>query len=400
LRQRKVLFFSEAVSLAHVARPLVLAKTLHLAGWDVSFASAPQFAVCTGDMPFPHLGIDSISPGRFLERLAAGAPLYRMKELADYILDDQRIIEQERPDLIVGDFRLSLSISARVAGIPYLSICNAHWSPWRKPGAMTVPDIPLVTWFGTRLIEPLFRLSWPISSAIHAAPMNALRKKYGLPPLAGVEAVYTDGDVVLYADTPELVPCHHLPRNHHYLGPILWSPPIAPPDWWDSIPEGPSAYVTLGSTGRAELLPMVIDACEDEGLAVIAATAGRTDLPTSHGRRRSAPFLPGELASARTDLTICNGGSATAYQALAAGHPVLGICSNMDQFLTMSCIEQAHAGRRLRASTCERSQIRADIRRILQGKEHSAGATAIKESFDQYRCTERFVELAHASLAD
>ena len=57
--------------------------------------------------------------------------------------NDLALIKSYRPDLIVGDFRLSLSISARVAGIPYAAISSAHWSPYYRHAAYPMPVLPL-----------------------------------------------------------------------------------------------------------------------------------------------------------------------------------------------------------------------------------------------------------------
>ena len=55
-------------------------------------------------------------------------------------------------------------------------------------------------------------------------------------------------------------------------------------------------------------------------------------------------------------MVICNGGSATVYQALAESRaPVLGIPSNMDQHLTMQCVEGAEAGLSLRTEEVPRT---------------------------------------------
>ena len=51
-----------------------------------------------------------------------------------------------RPGVVVGDFRLSLSISARLAGIPYVALINAHWSPWSTQ-RFPLPELPIVNVF-------------------------------------------------------------------------------------------------------------------------------------------------------------------------------------------------------------------------------------------------------------
>ena len=63
--------------------------------------------------------------------------------------------------------------------------------------------------------------------------------------------------------------------NHRYLGPILWSPPVAPPAWWDRLPEDRSCvYVSLGSSGQTDIMPALLQALEKMPLTAMLATAG------------------------------------------------------------------------------------------------------------------------------
>jgi UDP:flavonoid glycosyltransferase YjiC (YdhE family) len=142
-----------------------------------------------------------------------------------------------------------------------------------------------------------------------------------------------------------------LPTSHQYIGPVLWSPTVEPPAWWDSLPtDRPIVYVTLGSSGRSDLLEVVLQALAGLPVTVIAATAGRIDPKTVPPNAFVADYLPGEEAASRAAVVICNGGSPTTQQALAAGKPVIGIASNLDQHLNMAAIE-----RRGRASSFARS---------------------------------------------
>jgi UDP:flavonoid glycosyltransferase YjiC (YdhE family) len=49
----RILFFAEAVTIAHVARPMVLAQALDRSPYDVFFASDPRFSTLFGDVRFP-----------------------------------------------------------------------------------------------------------------------------------------------------------------------------------------------------------------------------------------------------------------------------------------------------------------------------------------------------------
>jgi UDP:flavonoid glycosyltransferase YjiC (YdhE family) len=109
------------------------------------------------------------------------------------------------------------------------------------------------------------------------------------------------------------------------------------------------AYVSLGTSGRSDLLPMVLRALDNLGVGALVSTAGRISPAAIPDRTWVSRFLPGLKAAARADFVICNGGSATVYQAFAAGVPVLGIPSNLDQYLMMAYVQRSGAGGYLRA---------------------------------------------------
>ena len=49
------------------------------------------------------------------------------------------------------------------------------------------------------------------------------------------------------------MPTYDRPANHQYLGPVLWSPAVELPGWWDSLPtDRPIVYATLGTSGREQ----------------------------------------------------------------------------------------------------------------------------------------------------
>jgi hypothetical protein len=95
-------------------------------------------------------------------------------------------------------------------------------------------------------------------------------------------------------------------------------------------------------------LPRVLQALAPLPVSVIAATAGHADGGPWPDNARVASYLPGTLAARRASLVICNGGSPSTQQALAAGVPVLGIAGNLDQYLNMQGVLAVGAGRCLR----------------------------------------------------
>jgi UDP:flavonoid glycosyltransferase YjiC (YdhE family) len=389
--RKKILFVAEAVTLAHVGRAIALAQALDPALFEVHFACADGYDFCFTDCKFTRWTIKSIPSQQFLAALAQGKPVYDAATLSGYVEEDLELLAQVRPDVVVGDFRLSLSVSARIAKVPYVALINAYWSP-HVAQRYRVPNIPLTRFLPIGLATMLFRTVRPVAFALHSRPLNGVRRRHRLPPLGfDLRRVYTDADHTLYADVAELFPPRRLPSNHSYLGPVIWSPPIPTPDWWDSLPaDKPIVYVTLGSSGQGRLLPLVLEALSSLPVTVIAATAGNVDLASIPANAHVASFLPGEAAARRAALVICNGGSPTCHQALVAGVPVLGIASNLDQFLNMDGVIAAGAGKLLRADRLSSKQVRIAAQALLGDPTAAAAARGIARTFSQYDPAARF----------
>lgn len=401
MQRKKILFVAEAVTLAHVGRGIALASTLDPEQFEVHFACADGYDFCFKDCNFTRWPIKSISSEQFLQALAAGKPVYSEATLTSYAVEDIRLLGAIQPDLIVGDFRLSLSISARLAEIPYVSLTNAYWSPYVRPH-YAVPNIPLTKILPIHIANALFRMVRPVAFASHSLPLNRVRRKFGLPTLGlDVRRVYTDADYTLYMDVPELFPAFGMPDNHAYLGPVIWSTPSAPPSWWDTLPEDkPLVYVTLGSSGQGKLLPLVLEALASLPVTVLAATAGNVKLDNIPSNAHVADYLPGEEAARRSSLVICNGGSPTSQQALAAGVPVVGIASNLDQFLNMHGVAKAGAGVLLRADRFNGARLQKVVRAMLGEPRTGDAAKVVAQSFGRYDAGARFKELLPKMLAE
>lgn len=396
-RRPRILFVAEAATLAHVTRPLVLARSLDRPGYDIHFACAEGYGFCLEGQGFTRWTIDSAPSEAFLRALALGTPLYDSKKLAAYVPDDLRLLDEVRPDLVVGDFRLSLSVSAAHRGVRYASITNAHWSPYSTVRRFPLPEHPLVRVFGVTLAEMGFQWLQPAIFAHHARPTNAMRRKYGLLPLGSLGHVYTHGDFTLYADVPSLGPTTGLPVNHRYLGPVLWSPDVPRPPWWDEVGKTRACvYVTLGSSGQVAVLPRVLDALAMLPVDVLVATAGRTALPSLPSNAWVADYLPGIEAAKRSSFIVANGGSPTVYQALAAGVPVLGIASNMDQYLMMASVVRAGAGLLLRAGRATSGNVFHAASRLIDEPSFRTAAKAISNEIAQYDAGSRFAQFVDA----
>lgn len=391
----RVLLMAEAVTLAHVARPIALAQALDPARYEVVLACDPRYAAFASGGPWQRADLHSIPSAQFSQALAKGAPVYDLATLEGYVADDGALLAAFKPDLVVGDFRLSLSVSARLARVPYLTIANAYWSPHYR-GGFPLPVLPMTRFLPLPVAAALFSTFRPLAFALHGRPMNQLRARHGLPSLGhDLRRVYTDADHHLVPDLQALYPVDDPSEHHTFIGPLMWSPAVDLPPWWDEpVPSGhDTVYVTLGSSGPGELLALVLQALDGLPVRVLASTAGAPWPESPPANARLAAYLPGDAAAARASLVVCNGGSLTVQQALAAGVPALGLASNMDQFLNMAPITAAGAGRTLRADRISAASIRAACQQLLASRAATDAARriqplltptpSISESFDR-----------------
>ena len=222
----RILIFAEAVTLAHVARPIALSRILHEQGHEVCIAAAPAAQRWLIPENVARQEIGSIEPTRFLRALARGMPAYGTQTLKRYVEDDLRAIAAWNPDIVIGDFRLSLHISARLAAKPYGAIANAYWSRRYWTG-VDAPAVPPLSWLPRSIADATFRAVYPAAFALHALPFHRACKWYGVDsPGLDIRDVYTASDSTGFADVEAFYePTPGAADAPVFIGPLAWEPP-------------------------------------------------------------------------------------------------------------------------------------------------------------------------------
>jgi len=390
-RRRRVLFVAEAITLAQVVRLISLAESLPPAEFEVSFACGEFDDVAFAGTRLKPLPIFTIERGQALRRVERGERIYEKDVLARYVEEELGLLDSVRPDFVVGDFRLSLPISAQRAGIPHASLINAYFSEHAERDGFPVPEHPIVSLIGAARAARYLPRALPAVFAHFVAPIDAVRRRYGLEPSGGLLAALAAGDFALHPDVPELCPLRNAPAKHRYLGHIPWSPQLPLPDFWRHLPGGaPLVYVTLGSSGRISALKAVLAVLGELPVVAVVASAGRFTLDERPPNVFFADYVPGDVVASAASFVVTNGGASTSYQALAAGRPVLGIPSNLDQYLAMTAIERAGAGRLVRSGEATATAVRRALLELLESDALRAGAQAVQAAFARVDYRARF----------
>lgn len=387
MRKKKVLFFSESVTLAHVARPLSLAAALDPQKYDIHIAlgSIPSF-LTSQLRQFTTWNLSTaVSSKEFIAALAKGDLPYKKGRLQKQINEDLELMERIKPDLVVGDFRLSLGISARLKNIPYINVTNSTWSPLAKQ-MLLVPDLPIVDMLGEKITKSIFRFIKPIIFNHLAEPFNQVARRYGLKPFGGLLDVYTSGDWVFFADMPGLVPMAPLPENQIVAGHVEFSAPVSSPSWLENLsPEVPLIYVSLGSSGNQTLLPQLVEALSQMPITAVISTAGaRVDLPR-YPNIFITDYVHAETVLKKAHAMIGNGGSLGSYTALAMGVPLLSIPSNLDQYQFSTAVKNWGAGLVMRKNEVKPSSVKSALEQLLADRKFKESAHKMKDVLNRCR---------------
>jgi UDP:flavonoid glycosyltransferase YjiC (YdhE family) len=393
---RRILFLCEHASWSQVVRSLVLARGLELGEFDLHFACGTFDPRLFGDgtlapEAMTRWPLVSMDPKKMEAAISGGGRIYDRRTLASYVDDERRLFDQVKPDLVVSDLRWSTAISAPLTQVPCATVVNAFWSPHAIRERFPLPDHPIIKLVGLSRAEKYYPMALPRVFAHFAKPVNELRRQHRLPELGSLQEVITWGDRTLYPDDASLIPLSHHDPRRVFLGPILWSPKIDPPAGFEELGRSrPLVYATLGSSGDVRALPTVLDALGRLPVDGLVATAGRALPKTVPANVRVVEMAPGDLVARRASVVVCNGGASTAYQALAEGAPVVGIPSNLDQFLSMTAVRDAGAGLLLRASTVSSDAVCEAVRRVLSEDTFKERAMALAHSFSRHDVHARF----------
>jgi UDP:flavonoid glycosyltransferase YjiC (YdhE family) len=401
--RHRVLFVAENVTLAQSVRLVVLARALDPERYEVHFASSDFPDLVFAGTRFIRHRITTLAPEAAARALEAGRRLYEKATLLRYIDAERRLLRAIRPAFVVGDFRLSLSTSAELEGVLSAVLINAYWSPFACRPSFPVPDHPIIAYLGEALTEQYFPRALPHVLRHFARPIDAARAWHGLPPIGSLLEVLTHGSATLYPDDPWLTPVDGAPIHHHFLGPVCWQPElgaspegahghehVADDSWRGFDPERPRIYVTLGSSGLLRLLPLVVEALASLPVSAIVATAGRASLGSLPPHLVARSFVRGADVARDAALVISNGGSTTGYQALSQGTPVLGLPSNLDQYLATQAIERAGAGVSIKARSASVEQIRAAVLSALDDPALARSARGVAERFARHDAAAAF----------
>lgn len=350
LRPLNILVTTHGEVLAHTTRALMIAEALRSRGANVAFAMRGDKTAIVKAAGFTVHDIVGVPLKDVLLRLRKGnTKLCSNSQAAECVHADIEILKRERPNIVLSDFRPSMAAAARITKTPHVSVLNATWTPYldrqqvrliwpehtrfgpgcgRLARALAGPDL-----MRFRFLDALFQIVLRRMLVYGAGPYNKVQAAHGVARSRDLFH-YWLGDLTLVPDYPSFMPMRvDAPDSVKTIGPLVWqSGNFSEIEKLESKLDRsrPTVYATVGSTGDPRLFSLMIDAASRKNWNLIITKAGLTDLPASKNVF-VYDFLPGEAVMRLADVTICQGGSGTVNQAIAANCPFVGVACNADQ---------------------------------------------------------------------
>lgn len=391
--KKKILFFSHAVTLAHCARPLKWLEYLDLERYDVYFATRANLKHLVPTERVTFIETKCIDPDQFTQIVNNGNPIYSEKVFSEHVEEDIDLIDTIKPDVIIGDFRHSLSVSCRIKKIKYINITNACWSP-NTAITPPMPEAPSIRFLGEGIynffVAPFISIILKINFRSMATLLNKPMSRAGLK-FSDYRDIITDGDVVLFCDTPQMIPLKQKRANELFIGPVIWSMNLPLPSWWHQLTSSrKKVLISLGSSGQAELIPQLIKALAVLDIDLIISLSGKPMAIKTSPNIYVVDFLPIETVMKDISLVICNGGSPMTYAALKEGVPVIGIVCNNDQVLNMAHVQQRGAGVLLRFWNLSDKSIKNHVQNLLEDESYKSAAIAVQKEIQKFNLKDEF----------
>jgi UDP:flavonoid glycosyltransferase YjiC (YdhE family) len=382
---KKIICMPDGNFLAHVTRPLEIAKCLRNMGYLVEFAGEGDYMRLPAKEGFNVLPLITIDQQTTLDRIRSSRlDLYDYDLVKAHVAAESSFFKVHQPDLVLGDCRMTLRTSCSLNHIPLVMIKNALWSSYYTV-QMRAPETHFLTnLFGRKLMNPLVPIIKDFVISFDIRPFKKYHKEQGLPIPKNIYNVI-EGDINLLADFPDYGPTANLPPNHIYIGPIVWEPDIPLPDRLrDLDPAKPTIYFTMGSTGFTKFFERAIDIFGNTDFQCIITTADMVSLSNAPDNFYIFDYLPGSKVMEISDVVVCHGGNGTLYQALIQGTPVIGIPTFADQEHNLDRIVSLGAGIHLSEMAFKSSDLLGAVNTVLNDETYKNNAAIYQRKLRDY----------------
>jgi UDP:flavonoid glycosyltransferase YjiC (YdhE family) len=401
----KVGLFPHCAFLSETSRMLAIGRALRARGVDVAVGThgGPHEAVLAREgIEYTVLGppMDAERCARFVHAVPGiGAPdqsFYTDEEMRAYVRAEADFIAEQRLDIAVTGFMLTLLLSTRLAGVPLAaSHGGSYVPPLFERGLLPYPSRhpqPIMRF----LPRPLAR--WLMNKGLarlrmHCAGFDRIAAEMGVETVPSFPALLL-ADLTLVTDLPEIL---GIPRDEleswtpgaskayrattrlRYTGPLYARLDLPLPDRVRSFLDAPgrTAYVAVTSTGE-DLVRGVVKAVRAAGVRVLVASTVHRLADMADTDVLVEPILPSHVVMPLVDVAVTAGGQGSTQTAAASGVPLVGIALQPEQDLNIHLLERQGMAIRLSPRLAASAAMTDAVRTVLADPRYRANAERLR----------------------
>jgi len=342
---KKIILFFPFNLLSHYLRCLVLAETYDKSEYTVYFISSDEY----NKFVFKH-GYEVFNCKQFnADEVMRCSRLFNFswlnqKDMENVMLDQVRVIDEMKADLVIGDMAPTLKMAAQFTGVHHISLLNGYMTKYyqfTRKISRTHKAYDLLKMFPEPLENLFTSLGEGLAFRHIQKTFNQIRKKYSLDKVKDYLSEM-EGDETFICDSLALFPLKPLPATYKVLGTLIYDVPSMDEQALnEAIAHRPVICVCMGSTGDWESLRFLNDPYYSR-YAVIATSDKEQVLSASH--IISFPFINLDQVLKRCKLMICHGGNGTIYTGIKNEVFMLCLPSHFEQEWNISALEKIGCG--------------------------------------------------------
>ncbi len=338
----KILIITSPNSLSHILKAKSIGKSLIENGHEIHYATTPKYAHCFKQRfhPIPDIQESDLSPFPTFSWYSSET------NIKNCIKAELTLIENIKPDLIIGIFRFTTRTAAKLTNVPFYSVASGCILPNQK------------TTLGFNNNEEnnqnqRYYLKCFNEFATHK--LNKVHKSLGAKTTDNILNQLT-GDMTFLWDFKDFFnPNANYPHQH--IGPIEVSNLLPTETNFTKIENNslPKVLISLGTCNTStEFISRMVNIMLDLGFAVILCQGKNKNLKERFSNNSNVfcyEFIHFKQALEFCDLVICHGGQLTLFEAFEKQVPALIFPFHPEQAQNGICAESINCGQRIIDST-------------------------------------------------
>ncbi|MHB0954822.1 MAG: glycosyltransferase [Pirellulaceae bacterium] len=390
---RPILLASEGISYCHVVRPLIIGRWLKELKLPIIVACPQPHQAMFAEEGFATIPIETADPKTIYHRLAKGHTLYNTQELLTYFEQDEQLLKEVDPQLIVADFRFTLMQLARRCGIPSVGITSASCHPSFRldgttPNPFVRPAFLPAGFFDALQRTVIGKVTRKLLVAELSRPYRQASRKYGLPVLPTFFDYASQGDLCLLSDHPLVMPLDKLRPQDLYTGALIWERDTPLPPALQNLPaDRKTVYVTVGTQESLSLdfLDELLSQLLKDGYTVVLSKGTRPfEVSFQHDRLLVFDFLNEAKLLPKIDLYVYHGSAMSTYHGLYYGVPMISIPVQADQHFHSEALIRLGVGTLFRPVHLKINELTATVHRMMNDPGVRDAARRVQQQLQSY----------------